>query len=183
MVYTCANCGIIRGSAPTFRIFDQCRCGATDAVPRPCVEGPPGPQGVPGEHPKKVYRGFLRLGSNGEEDDILFLAKDREDQGEILTELVGADINIHGNYISVRYFTADEEMSIDDLTMDLVKQMSGVAEARYRMKYSEITGYLWTDEDLQIGGHDLLYELKGHAGRFCHLEVEFVGGEKGRNED
>lgn len=183
MVYTCANCGIIRGVGATFRIFDQCRCGATDAVPRPCVEGPPGPEGVPGEHPKKIYRGFLKIASNGEDSDVLFLAKTPADEGVILAEMVGEDINTLGNFVSVRYFTADEEMSIDELTIDLVKQASGVADARHRMRYSEITGYLYTDEDLQIGGHDLLYELKGHAGRFCHLEVEFVGGEKGTNGD
>jgi hypothetical protein len=185
MVYTCANCGAIRGGgvATSDKVWDQCRCGATDVSARPCVEGLPGQEGVPGEHPKKSYRGFLRLGSNGEEDDILFLAKDREDDGEILAELVGNDINLHGNYVAVRYFTADEEMSIDDLTMDLIKQVSGAAEARHRMKYSEMTGYLWTDEDLKVGGHDVLEELKGHVGRFCHLEIEFVGGEKGRNED
>lgn len=180
MVYTCTNCGIIRGGgvAASDKIWDQCRCGATDVDARPCVEGAKGAEGVPGEHPKKAYRGFLKIGSNGEEEDILFLSKDREDDGKILAELVQEDIEMHGDWLSVRYFTADQEMSIDELTEGLIKKLYGESEAKYRMKYSEITGYLWTDEDLKVGGHDLLQELKGEKGRFCHLEIEFVGGKK-----
>src|SRR5437868_3327415 len=39
--------------------------------------------------------------------------------------------------------------------------------------YSEITGYLWTDENLMVGGHDLLDELRSHKGSFVHLEIAY----------
>jgi hypothetical protein len=45
--------------------------------------------------------------------------------------------------------------------------------ATYRGVLSEYTGYLWTDEDLMVGGHDLLAELKSHLGKFCHLYVHY----------
>jgi len=186
MVYTCPNCGIVRGGgiAPAGKIWDQCRCGATDVDARPCVEGMPGELGVPGEHPKKVYRGFLRVDSHGDSDDILFLDEKRGEESErILAEALKDDMGEHGHHLTVRYFTADEEMSIDGLTETFVKIVSGIPDIEYSVKYSEITGYLWTDEDIKVGGHDLLEELKSEKGRFCHLEVEFVGGEKGTNED
>ena len=48
----------------------------------------------------------------------------------------------------------------------------GDANVDLQSRYSEITGYLWTDEDLNVGGHDLLAELKGHVGKWLIMEVE-----------
>jgi hypothetical protein len=39
-------------------------------------------------------------------------------------------------------------------------------------RYSETTGYLWTDEKLQVGGHDLIEELSGSAGKFLIFEAD-----------
>jgi hypothetical protein len=31
---------------------------------------------------------------------------------------------------------------------------------------------LWTDEDLNVGGHDLLEEIRSYLGKFIYLEVD-----------
>ena len=41
------------------------------------------------------------------------------------------------------------------------------------MAYSEITGYLWTDEVVKIGGHDLLKEFETHLGKYLYMEIEY----------
>jgi len=123
---------------------------------------------------KKVYRGLLELGSNGEEDELLRIAGSEE----VLAELVMEDIEEFGDFLTVRYFTAEKELTEDELIEALVKKVSGVGDALYNVAYSEITGYLWTDEKLNVGGHDLLGELKSHVGKFCHLEIEFYASDK-----
>ena len=44
--------------------------------------------------------------------------------------------------------------------------------------YSDYTGYLWTDENLKIGGHDLLDELKEDCGKWLFLTIEYKDEEK-----
>ena len=45
------------------------------------------------------------------------------------------------------------------------------AHARFGACYSEYTGYLWTDEEVLIGGHDLIEELRGCEGKWLLLEI------------
>jgi len=78
-----------------------------------------------------------------------------------------------GRYLSVRYFIADAERSREELDESLVRQIIGAGEAEFHHRYSEITGYLWTDEEIRVGGHDLLDELTGCIGKFLHLEIVY----------
>src|SRR3990172_6404045 len=55
---------------------------------------------------KKVYRGLLELGSNGEEDELLRIAGSEE----FLAELVMEDMEEFGDFLTVRYFTAEKEL-------------------------------------------------------------------------
>jgi hypothetical protein len=43
----------------------------------------------------------------------------------------------------------------------------------YFNAYSEITGYLWTEESLMIGGHDLLEIFRSHVGHYLVLEITY----------
>jgi hypothetical protein len=52
-------------------------------------------------------------------------------------------------------------------------EMLGEGDATFGARYSEDTGYLWTDEELNVGGHDLLGELESHEGRYCLLEIRY----------
>jgi hypothetical protein len=99
-------------------------------------------------------------------------------------ERVAEDMADLGNFLSVRYFVSDQERSADDLIADVLFQLEGDGHdftpdgygghsIRYETHYSEITGYLWTDELLRIGGHDLLEELRSKVGKFCHLDIGF----------
>ena len=114
------------------------------------------------------YRGILRLGTYGEGEDILFL-----DPDEPLAETVSDDIDRYGRYLTVRYWTADAPQGDDEIAEGAIRQLFGEGDAEFNQHYSDITGYLWTDEDLNVGGHDLLAELGAQAGRYCLLEISF----------
>ena len=122
----------------------------------------------------KTYRGWLVEGWNGETEtlnlkDDLFHHRD----GEILADTITGHINRYGDNLTVRYFIVDKEVSKQELEENLVKQVMGIGDASYCMRYSDITGYLWTDEDLVVGGHDLMAELRGNIGKFLHMEIEY----------
>ena len=123
------------------------------------------------------YRGTLRVGDYGESMDVLFLGND-----EPLAEVISDDMDEHGRFLSVRYCTADEPQDDDAIAEGAVRQMLGEGDVRFHQAYSEITGYLWTDEDLNVGGHDLLAELETQAGRYCLLEIGYAGSAAGRED-
>jgi hypothetical protein len=118
----------------------------------------------------KTYRGRLNLHGYGEGDDILFLG----DDDYPLAEQISEDMEECGRYLSVRYWTSDAEQSDDQLRENVVRSLFGDGEGtRFHNAYSDITGYLWTDEDIMIGGHDLLAELESHLGQWCLLEIGY----------
>lgn len=118
------------------------------------------------------YRGTLAVRDHGEAMDVLFL-EGEDNHDEPLAETISDDLDRCGRYASVRYWTADAALSDDALMECAVRAMLGEADARYKSAYSDITGYLWTDEDINVGGHDLLEELKSQAGRYLLLEISY----------
>jgi hypothetical protein len=123
---------------------------------------------------KRVYSGWIAEHDLGDATDILFLSEISEPLAEALQD----DLHRFGDQVSVRYFVSDEKRFLDELQENLVRQIAGDAEADYGSNYSEITGYLWTDEELKVGGHDLLAELRTHKGRYCVLEFTWRAAEQ-----
>ena len=121
------------------------------------------------------YRGVLAVRDHGEAMDILFLDGDLDDrcEHEPLAETISDDLERHGRYASVRYWTADAPMGDNEIAESAIRAMLGAADAQYSARYSDVTGYLWTDEDINVGGHDLLEELKAQAGRYALLEIGY----------
>lgn len=120
---------------------------------------------------KIIYRGLLCYASNGEEDALLGLMGD-DYKVKILAKEVKDNLH-YGYNLTVRYFVTDSPVPPDDIEIELIKTMSGYGNIKYNMRYSDITGYLWTDEDLNVGGHNLLYELSSNIGKWLHLEVDY----------
>lgn len=127
----------------------------------------------------KTYRGWLSLHSSGEANDILFLSTVREPFAEAIQDDLGA----HGHFVTVRYFVSDTDKTPDELTENLIRVVSGDLHADYGDHYSEYTGYLWTDEEVKVGGHDLLEELKGSVGKFAHIAMEYSKTSEGNTNE
>lgn len=109
---------------------------------------------------KRIHNGFLKIDSNGEEDDILYL--NSEPLAEELEYL-------HCKIATIKYYISDKEITLEQAEELFIKSLFGQIEADYCMRYSDITGYLWTDEELMVGGHDLLNELKTYNGKYLIL--------------
>lgn len=113
-----------------------------------------------------TYNGFIKEDNYGENDDALFIGDSEEPIAEILED------EIVGKQVSARYWIADKETTKEQLQEDFIRTISGIGDAEYTSRYSDITGYLWTDEELKIGGHDLLEEIRSYLGKFIYLEID-----------
>ena len=111
-----------------------------------------------------IYTGLLSEHDYGAAYGILFLSSLREPLARELEWM-------SGKQVSIRYWVTDQQMSQEDATEAALRQMLGVAEVEFGSRYSELTGYLWTDENLTVGGHDLMAELHGNVGKWLILEV------------
>ena len=113
-----------------------------------------------------VYKGFIQEKCKNGRDDALFignmkypLAKEFENK-------------IQGKQVSVRYWISNTKKTKEKIQESVFKKLIGVVSADYSDIYSEFTGYLMTDEKLNIGGHNLLGELLSYNGKFVYLEID-----------
>lgn len=118
-----------------------------------------------------TYAGQIREAGYGENDDAVFIG----DCDEPLAKLIQDDLDEYGRRVSVSYFVTDTPKTKADLEENQVRVLLGDATADYGDRYSDVTGYLWTDEELQVGGHDLLAEIQSSVGRYLHLEITYHG--------
>ena len=114
----------------------------------------------------KIYTGTIRKDDYRENCDVLFIGEYKEPIAKIFAE------DFQGQKVSIRYWTSDKEKSKKELQKGFLKTLFGEIEAEYEDFYSEYTGYLWTDEELCIGGHDLLAEIRNYEGKYIRLEVD-----------
>lgn len=123
---------------------------------------------------KRLYSGQITLMFTFEQDDPLALVADKNSPpGRFLAEEISEDIEELGQYLTVRYWVSDEFIPVEQIQEAFLNTLYGVGSAEYELHYSEITGYLWTDEELKVGGHDLLAELSSNLGKWLHMEIEF----------
>lgn len=117
-----------------------------------------------------TYKGKIAERTYGEDDFALFVG---DDPYEPFARRFQDDLEAHGRRVTVRYFISDEPAEPEDLEDNLIRVLSGDADADYTQHYSEVTGYLWTDAECNVGGHNLLDELESHVGKYCHMTVTF----------
>jgi len=80
--------------------------------------------------------------------------------------------NIYAKNVSVKYFISNTLKTKDELMINNLLKISGSLDADYSDAYSDITGYLWTDEQIMVGGHDLLAEINSNVGKFIYLQID-----------
>ena len=119
----------------------------------------------------KTYAGQVSVRDYGDSDDVLFISSNDDPLAEILER------DISGRTVTARYWITEKEASKEEAQESFIRQIMGVAESIFQARYSDITGYLWTDEDIKIGGHDLLGELEGCAGKWLILEIDIHSDE------
>lgn len=80
--------------------------------------------------------------------------------------------SFNGKQITLHYWISYRKEPDEAIKHRALEQILGVAQAEYRVEYSEITGYLWTDENFKVGGHDMIERLRSHIGKYLLLEAE-----------
>lgn len=113
-----------------------------------------------------IYKGFINERGKGECYNATFIG---EMDNPIAQEF---EESLQWKQVSVRYWISDTEKTKKELTENMILAMAGAVDADYTDRYSDITGYLWTDSKLNVGGHDLLSELECSIGKFIYMEVD-----------
>jgi hypothetical protein len=127
----------------------------------------------------KIYKGWVTLQDRGESDNLVCLddspacGRPNSDNSIVLAETIAEDLEQNGRFATIRYFVSTIPRTLDELTEDLWKKLYGDVDAEFHVHYSDITGYLWTDEELHVGGHDLLREIHSYMRSWMLLEVTY----------
>lgn len=75
-------------------------------------------------------------------------------------------------YASIQMLTGSTPIEADHIDETKVVSMMGEVESEYYHRYSDYTGYLWTDEMFKCGGHDIPQIMLSHIGEYIHMEIE-----------
>lgn len=113
---------------------------------------------------RKEHYGWLTL-----EDDYNGHETVKLDDNPIAEELE----YLSGKVCTVRYYISDREANEETLQADfLINTLYGNLRSEFCARYSEITGYLWTDDELNIGGHNIRDELESYVGKFLYMIID-----------
>lgn len=112
--------------------------------------------------PTMIYTGILSLGDHGDTEKVLRLST--------LDEPLAEELKYHiaDETVSIRYWISRESCTEKQAE---ARFLQGDAECQFMLQY-HLDRYLWTDEDLMIGDHDLLAELKQNVGKYLRLEIQ-----------
>lgn len=77
-----------------------------------------------------------------------------------------------GSYASIQMLTGDTPIDMDHIDETKIVSMMGEVYSKYYHRYSDYTGYLWTEEAFKCGGHDIPAILRSHIGEYIHMEIE-----------
>ena len=119
----------------------------------------------------KVINGLIKENTSFDYD---YISVDGENIMSEIRDYLGVYAREEVLVKSLRFAISNKPIkSLDDVLLDIQMMFeSETLDIEYSHAYSEYTGYLWTDEKLVIGGHDLLNEIKGNIGKYIHLEIE-----------
>lgn len=62
------------------------------------------------------------------------------------------------------YYITNRVIAWDTLEVDRIRMVMGDPTADFRHVYSDLTGYLWTEEQFVVNGHDIIEEIYQKAG-------------------
>ena len=106
-----------------------------------------------------------------------FLTGDADDCTAIQTEnenIIFAKFfeeNLNNKQVSISYYISDKLLAREELEKQHINKIMGIVTSSCYPVYSDITGYLWTEEDCKIGGHNLLEEINNYEGKYIDMQI------------
>lgn len=77
--------------------------------------------------------------------------------------------------VGVRYHLSTQKKSWEELTTNMLNSFEGLASAKWGHHFSDLTGYLWTDQEFIVNKHDLISEIGTQlAGKSWKYEESFT---------
>lgn len=113
-----------------------------------------------------TIKGLLCIHHAEHDEDLLFLSSVKKPLASYFESIIS------NKKVSVQYWISDKEASEEELNKDFTKKLFGITKCEFGARYSEYTGYLYTDEFCKVGGHDLLSELYSFVGKWLILKIE-----------
>lgn len=77
-----------------------------------------------------------------------------------------------GSFANIQMLTGDTPIDIDHIDETKIVSMMGEVDSKYYHRYSDLTGYLWTEEEFKCGGHNIPQILQSHMDEYVHMEIE-----------
>lgn len=82
--------------------------------------------------------------------------------------------------VTVAWHVTDRPVPREELDENVARQALGDLRVNYHHAFSSMSGYVWTDEKAEVGGHDIVKELTtaiegpddDELVRYLHLEIE-----------
>lgn len=74
--------------------------------------------------------------------------------------------------VHVAFGFSEELVLPADMLEAAISQATGDADALLCARYSDITGFLWLDEEAVVGGHDLIEIFGSHIGEYGALAIK-----------
>lgn len=122
-----------------------------------------------------ILEGWLIEAAHGDAYDVLYLTANKGKRNE--EDPLAAQLQeLKGKVVTVRYWICQEKITKEAIAYKIGEALLDKMDVDFNHTYSELTGYLWTTENLKIGGHDLLKELRSFTGAYCILEIEIHNG-------
>ena len=76
-------------------------------------------------------------------------------------------------FTCVSFVTSDSEITDPaKLVEGFLRKIMGDIEFQYYHHYSSYTGYLYTNEEFNVGGHDIKKLLECNCGKYIHMEID-----------
>jgi hypothetical protein len=119
----------------------------------------------------KVLAGFVCMADIKEHDTLCVADQNHHYNVQSIADF--AEL-FSGKLTTVRYWASNAPINnyIEAQNLALQSLYNGKTSAKFWAHYSELTGHLWTDELFNVGGHDMIKELKSFVGNFIYLIVE-----------
>lgn len=112
---------------------------------------------------KNLYQGVIAgmvNRSNGEPDELLTVG------GESVSKFIA---KFYGRKVWCIWAVNDTFLNPSEIMEDHIKKIIGATYTNIGAVYSELTGYLWTNDTGKIGGHDLIDNLSCYHGKYAFI--------------
>lgn len=80
-----------------------------------------------------------------------------------LAEVIEQLVDWQGSIATFQWHISSEPLGFYELEEHLVQTAMGKVKAEFSHAYSDLTGYLWTNESVKLGDRDLLEEIAATA--------------------